>query len=856
MAIFSITSAKFWDDAAFSTRAGNDTYTIDGGSLTIDTDTRYCANSSAATGVLGNVTISASLGGSVLIDGTKVRLIPYNSGSGTVPAIGTSIVQGGVSGPLLGVWSAINAAPSAVGAAMPASGYLKIRAVTGGAYTAGALTGIGASATGADIVGWIEIIGAENKALTVSRRGSFTANGAWFDLGVTSGAANQTVQLPKSLGSTVYPGIYVETAPSSGVYEFWPSIYSIIRSTTPTDKRGKVCWIDGSSFCRIGNNGAHTVGFVPVAGCKIRVGNVIFINAAAANLSVNAWPNATLLNRYTFSTAGQGALTFNKCNMAWYPGFATPYSLTMTDSAWLDQLYVSTSFSPNMTFTRCGNGITGIANFGFRLAYCLAGATVTDCAFYGATSSSAAIDIQSCENLAISGTKGALVVPRASAGVCPWNIGANKSTFTDNVYCGGAVRPVGNNLSFINSHYVDNFEGTTNQSSPTRAMYVTGCNYLTFDGFDFWGLTNVHPAYYPFSINSCADVKIRNIGSYASPLNCGTLNPCSIFIEYSNTVNLVIQRCYTTNISYKFIYGATTDYGLVVENSGEVSYARSTINEFGQNVQIKGLISDLSYSGTGTPGYCFGDCFVSATQGRFNWLLNEQTSHALSAGSYVTTGTASFTGGGVLIMPAVNDSIEWTTPYWVLGHTGFANTTPYFGGQNASNFTRTYAIDKNDGNGFGSYKTVSAANLSAETGIDASKGFKLKVKIVTTSANADQLSQMAIYTNTTATAQGYQYPLDQTDFTFTVKNPSGVLVTGFEWRLYLKDAAEGVIGTTELDGSEYLAAASYTYRHEYSSDTPVILQIIKEGYEEGVFEFKLNSTPADQVVTIQTEYNI
>lgn len=81
----------------------------------------------------------------------------YTGGSGTVPAIGTMVSQGGTSGYLLGVWASLTSLATVVGQAMPATGYLKFREVTG-SFAAGALTGITATASGPDVTGWMEVV--------------------------------------------------------------------------------------------------------------------------------------------------------------------------------------------------------------------------------------------------------------------------------------------------------------------------------------------------------------------------------------------------------------------------------------------------------------------------------------------------------------------------------------------------------------------------------------------------------------------------------------------------------------------------------------------------------------------------
>lgn len=82
MAAITITTDTNWQDVATATGI-TDTIAINGAILTIDTDSRYCTNHDATTGSLGTVTLSSTLKGSQLfIDGTGVRLIPYDTGTG------------------------------------------------------------------------------------------------------------------------------------------------------------------------------------------------------------------------------------------------------------------------------------------------------------------------------------------------------------------------------------------------------------------------------------------------------------------------------------------------------------------------------------------------------------------------------------------------------------------------------------------------------------------------------------------------------------------------------------------------------------------------------------------------------
>ena len=68
MANQTVTTVVNYDDAAISGLLNGETSTINGGSVTIDADVRF--NQQAA--VFGAVTLSASLGGSFLLDGTRI----------------------------------------------------------------------------------------------------------------------------------------------------------------------------------------------------------------------------------------------------------------------------------------------------------------------------------------------------------------------------------------------------------------------------------------------------------------------------------------------------------------------------------------------------------------------------------------------------------------------------------------------------------------------------------------------------------------------------------------------------------------------------------------------------------------
>lgn len=225
MANQTITTAVNYD--AMGDLLDGETITINGGALTIDADTRW--NQQAA--AFGIVTLSSTLGGSVLIDGMKVWEVPFSASSGNVPtqaALGSNGVTGGTSGAtgeLTRVWAAGSFDPATAGAAMPAAGYIKLRSKTGNFQAGETITLPGGAtivATNAGKRGAIQVvartIGDTSRNISVPRLASCIVDGDWYDLGTTNGADNQTFTLPvrEELG-----GIQIETAPGSGVYEWY-----------------------------------------------------------------------------------------------------------------------------------------------------------------------------------------------------------------------------------------------------------------------------------------------------------------------------------------------------------------------------------------------------------------------------------------------------------------------------------------------------------------------------------------------------------------------------------------------------------------------------------------------------------
>lgn len=531
MTAFTITTPKNIDE--LSVKAGGDTYAINGSVLTIDQDTRYGTNNLTSSS-MGGITISATLGGTLNIDGRYVRLIAYTGGSGVAPASNTTISKGGASGKLIGVWSSLTSAPTAAAAAMPATGFIKIKAWNSVAYSSGALTGITATASGADVAGWIDIVGDEAGTLTVPRLGQWNVTGEWYLLGSSTGANTGTYQIPTSGLTTYHPGVFVETSNDSGTYEFYPNAGTVtaLAANFSTDWRSKVCWVSTAGVLRFGHDGTNsTGGYVPPSGCKIRIGNVFLHNATTAGRTANALPNATLATRYETLTTSAGVLNLDKMSCSWFINCSQAYQLNISNSGIFDNIFASEIATP-MTWNQVGVGQAAAnINYGLAMTLNFAGGVFTDCTFSSTSLIASGRYIVSLADVAgftFTRLKTMQFTPArgiATTGAITMTRGAN-CTFNNMILGGGRAYIVTcADVTFNNTSYFDNTATNTTSTMPMYAFdLASSCLRVKIDGYDHGGLYMTGPYNGVLNIGAagCTDIKLRNLGSYASPLSLGS----------------------------------------------------------------------------------------------------------------------------------------------------------------------------------------------------------------------------------------------------------------------------------------------------------------------------------------------
>lgn len=536
MATFNVTTAQNIDE--LSGKTGGDTYNINGGTLTIDQDSRYGLNQSS-TSSLGPVAISATLGGTLEVDARYVRIIPYDGGNtANAPAGGTTVSQGSASGKLICFMASITSAPIAPGAATPAAGFIKIKQWNGTAYqdnqaisfSAGSVT---CNVNGTDKAGWITLVGDEAQTITGRRLGLMRFRGEWFDVGQTDGNRATTYQIPTAAEALYLSGVQVETGSGTGVYEWYPCVGSqtaLLANIGTEEARGKVCWISSAGVLRFGHDGTNsTGGYCPPTGRNIRIPNIFLQNCTTGARGTNAVPNSTVATRYAFVASG-AVISIDKVMCAWYALLQQAYSISLNNSGFNDTLRVEELATAADWSYLCVGNTAAQNNTGLNMSINLAGGTLSYsvfCRYTHAASSEYTCSLTDLDGWTFSNvTSRMIAATRSNGSTGEWILNRVKNTTWSNCKnIGGQMyMSACANVTINDIVYVDVPAGTTPNSN---AMYVLttspgGCSNITLDGVSFGGLTLVQPYSGLFyGAGGVVKARIRNIGSAATPLDLG-----------------------------------------------------------------------------------------------------------------------------------------------------------------------------------------------------------------------------------------------------------------------------------------------------------------------------------------------
>lgn len=947
-----ITTTTYLDD--ITGLLNGETFTINGGHLIIRTDTRWHANAPAGMvgHIAGNNVISATLGGKITIDGTQVRWVSFNNGSNNVPSIGSTIFWGGGDGYLLGVYDGLKNAPLTPGTAMPSTGWIKFREISGtllsGTQMYNGFAGPAIGTTTEDArVGWIEVMASSASNFNVPRLGTFTVLGDWFELGITNGTAGQQLQIPTNGGGTDIcpPGVWIESSPGNGDYEFWPNLSAASNAWLEAnlrygdlnnDKRGKFVKCLGSGTMQIGEtvsrsgtyaqnvtaatysvsnnivtvtsnahgmavgenvrlsftsgplsgtqtvaeietsaantfsvtipsangsgnvthsqrctikrtahglpigallslqfsadpaaNGEYkiiatptadtyviegisltstsgsvtenvTIGYVPPAGCKVRIPNVFGWECNTTSGNVTIFPNATLTTRPDFTVSG-GYFDINNFYTSWYLYLPNPYYVKIKNTATHDTLYLVNT-ATEFVIDNVGVGIYLNASvISLNIQQCKNGGKIYNSVFFRNTAAASGFSlyVYQCSDIDIDNVKTGVIAYGRSTGYCAlynsYNIMVNNLKSIN----ASIVLNTVTNAQCTNLNYTDRLCGVTNATSPMNAFQIQGNSYNIIMKYLSCGIEGVKgnsPYGALINVSNSEKVRVGYFGSFASPYRikhlqtyapqyifsdtggCRDVKIFHVYINLARTYN-ILTHVTSKNITLQHIYTRIlnpqiSSSSTIYRSNMSTLYNTAISNVYGSNW--------MCYMAPGTNNFNY-------STGNIKLLMYEPNADTTPYVNVIQFGpNAGFTSNNSVAIPNLNDEVEFITPYYIKGYDSFQNVNPTLSGTNTGNFTITYSIDKGTGT-WSAYKALTGANLSGEGSLNINPGFKLKIRIKTTTANAtNALNYIILATNTSYSTQQNFYADDENPHTLTFNN----LTVGTEIVIYYDNWTE------------------------------------------------------------------
>ena len=583
----------------------------------------------------------------------------------------------------------------------------------------------------------------------------------------------------------------------------------------------------------IARRATNSCGLKPVTGLRVRVPNVFCSTADSSSWTGNqCWIGAA--SRYELNASTAGTISVDKSSMLWYHNVSGAYAYSVTNCGVSHSLCFNWgNFATPITFSDNGAGLEGLPAFscisgsaipfggeikrnrlarGVNTAIADRTATMSDCANFS-------IDNNQWEHF-------------GGAGITDRAFGDNRmlevtrftnSTFDNNTFIGGILLvSTSVDCPARNHVFADRLNGTTNSTIPLNAIvYQASCTDCIIEGMTiFAGLTNVHP-YSPLVslLSSSQRIKVRNIGTYASPFPAGSANKCFGAVTVNNVFDCEINRIYMDDTRSFLVNGNNTCNNLVIDDIFGGYASSCFVNPL--NTTMRGLrATTVSTGQSAVYGSHWLDQVDSATTGRIQVQCNEPTA-ASAAQCAITAGTPKFTSAGIVAMPTLGDQITWTMPYFAIKHTAFVASDLVVTSTNPANFSFEFQADT--GSGLSAWAAATSANLTAIGSWAAATGVMIKVRAtVTTAAFDNSLTQLRFLTVSDTTSQQLQYP-----YQFTASITASPIVAGSRVQIY------NVTQSAEL----YNGAPGTSLDYEYYDGTEVVagdtlrVRIRKPGYE-------------------------
>lgn len=837
-------------DALTGRLAGQDITIQLGAVLTIDSMPQH-----TAMGILGDVNITS---GEINIDGRYVREIAYDTGSGTIPAVGAILTYGtaGTSKVIR-----LNSGDNVAGVmTITIQGPLEEPAgtITNGTWSATITT---------SKVGLLMIFGEDQIWDAVNATCTLRIRGDWHQIGVGTGADSQSITLPHS---GIQHAIWVETGDGTNVFEIWHRVgtvastvfFDAVADWGNTFETGFVfSHTPGTSTL---NFGTSTNGGVPPNGARIRIPNVhIGTTTVAAPLVEyvglvignyveivdSAVTENVFIDHLNASTVN---VTLNQTNGA-----------TISDSAigiWIAAGFIVRNNAPvileNCAFVP-GNSLT---DGGLALAWIvidnLGGIEVRDCVFHGGVNgnNSGVVQLTTMANLTFFG-RNKLVSNQQDENSHACLRGAVTSNIINEgllLIHGGAIFLT---AGCVNWQLGDIAYGQLTSRGATEnniaLLSATGTDNVTIDSGRYLVGGGISPMRGSvFILTDSSNVVIQNFGDVDEKMNnggfgAGLMNLAGI------TNNCVFRRVWYTgfasaesaiminSVSDILIENCSGDYNDELELDANRVTLRGWHGASGNVDTNTGVEGDL----VNVVATIFHDYFKSDTTGALGLLFNNRGIRHIPHVEIVS-GNPIWNGLADMVMTTAGDQVIFTWPYSIKGHTAFQDAARQIAAVNPNNFGTEYDLDT--GSGFsGTWQTVNGANLSAESISAAGFGIKIRVTCLTSATN-NAIRGFAILTNTTIAAQKANlYPADARTITLTGLQPNS------EVRLYLGTTADP-LAAIELDGVEN-SGTSVALAHSNAGSAAYIVVAHVE-YENFIISIGA-LLDADQSIPVQQRFD-
>ena len=225
--------------------------------------------------------------------------------------------------------------------------------------------------------------------------------------------------------------------------------------------------------------------------------------------------------------------------------------------------------------------------------------------------------------------------------------------------------------------------------------------------------------------------------------------------------------------------------------------------------------------------------FERVLNNRGSFILNMNEPTAETAGQFtMISGTAKWNSSGGIILGTIGNQAIWEDNVFRKGHDYF-NITATMNGGTLSNYTVEFQKDVGSGYGGTWLDATQLIHLNVQT-IDPAIGFRMKIRITTTTTNTVAITSLIFGTVSTYASQQNLYDLDTNTFTLT-NLPSGVEVRIRQ-------------GSKTLSQAQSVTSGYYSFYHALAGKK-IRAQMTLPGYTFEDIEWELTASDVSLPVT-------